>query len=258
MIASAMNPPPPPLGPRDALFLDFDGTLAEIAASPRKVVVDPRIPALLIGLAQRLDGAVAVVSGRSLEDVERLLRPYAGAMAGIYGLERREANGKTMASAPLPELVQAREIMTEFTATRPGVMLEDKGLALAIHYRDSPEHGPACRVAARAVARGRLTMVPGKMVIEIHPDGMDKGRAIQTFMDEPPFRGRRPVYLGDDRPDEAGFSLVNRSGGISVMVGPAFVTAAQYRMDSVAEVIDWLYGFAFGPTGTEESSGSIE
>jgi trehalose 6-phosphate phosphatase len=97
-------------------------------------------------------------------------------------------------------------------------------------------------------------MVAGKMVIEVHPDGMDKGRAIRTFMEELPFRGRRPVYLGDDRPDEAGFDFVNKADGISILVGSAFQSIARNRLDGVSEVIAWLNGFAFGPSAAEEQN----
>ena len=133
----AINPNrfPPPLEQRDALFLDFDGTLAEIAISPRKVMVDPRVPALLIQLASRLDGAVAVVSGRPLRELVQFLRPFSGAMAGIHGLEWRNATGTTTSLSPIPNLDQARRAIVEFASTRPGVVVEDKGSALAIHYR---------------------------------------------------------------------------------------------------------------------------
>src|SRR5579862_6686346 len=178
---------PPPINFGDALFLDLDGTLAEIAASPHKVTVDPRIPAILLQAAERLDGALAVISGRPIAQIDRLLRPYAGAVAGIHGLERRDASGRTMASAAAPELDHARRVAAEFAAEHAGVTLEDKGLALALHYRGGPEHGAACRVVARAVATGRLTTQEGKMVIEIQPDGMDEGRTIRTYMDELPF-----------------------------------------------------------------------
>lgn len=252
MKAPGTDRAPPPLARGDALFLDFDGTLSEIAVNPRKVVVDPRIPALLIELSKRFDGAIAVVSGRTVAELDQLLKPFSGAMAGIHGLERRDTDGTMTAFSPTPELLSARRAMADFASTRPGILLEDKGSALALHYRTRPEEGYSCRTIARLVARGPLVVTRGKMVVEVHPDGMDKGRAIQTFLDQPPFKGRRPVYIGDDRPDEAGFGLVNRAGGVSILVGPAFRSVARYRLSGVADVISWLYQFAFGPTAAEE------
>ncbi len=228
-------------GPSDALFLDLDGTLAEIAATPHDVIVAHDVPELVTRWSRRLDGAVAVVSGRPMAQLLQLLAPYKGAMAGIHGLERRFANGKTITAAPLPELLYARRAMETFAASLPGVALEDKGSALALHYRASPEYGRACRDLAQDFGHGRLVVVPGKMVVEIQPKGYDKGMAIEAFMADPLFAGRRPFFIGDDRPDEAAFDYVNRVGGVSVLVGLSVApSVAQYRLDNVSSVLAWL------------------
>lgn len=232
---------PPPIGLNDALFIDFDGTLAEIAPTPDEVRVDPRVAELMTRWSQRLDGAVAVVSGRPLVQLIRLLRPYHGAISGIYGLERRLPGGKIDAAVPLPELLHAREAMASFAAQFPGVALEDKGASFSLHYRARPEYGDAVHEAAQAMTGEHLMTTPGKMVVEVMPKGFDKGMAIEAFLAERPFAGRRPIYLGDDRPDEAGFDIVNRLGGKSIVVGPPTgPTVARHRLESVAAVVAWL------------------
>ncbi len=232
---------PPPIGPNDALFIDFDGTLTEIAPTPDAVRVDARAPDLMTRWSRRLDGALAVISGRPLVQLIPLLRPYRGAMAGVYGLERRLPGGKIITSAPLPELLHARRAMASFAAQFPGVALEDKGSSFSVHYRARPDSADALQEAAQAAAGSRLVAAPGKMVVEVLPKGYDKGMAIEAFMAEPPFRGRRPIFVGDDRQDEAGFAAVNRVGGESIVVGtPAGPTAARHRLDDVGAVLAWL------------------
>jgi len=238
---------PPAIEADDALFLDFDGTLTELAATPDAVRVDRRVPALLDRLAHLLGGAVAVISGRPLFQLVRYLHGYEGAIAGIYGLERRGADGRLVIPVPVPELRAARRAMADFAASRSGVMLEEKGLALAFHFRADPRLGPDCAAFAERVAResgGRLVTSAGKMVIEIHPSAAGKDRAIAAFLDRPPFLGRRPVFVGDDRPDETAFSAVNAAGGVSVLVGARDATSAQYAVSDVPAVIDWLAGQA--------------
>src|SRR5579862_8992491 len=142
----------PNISADDALFLDFDGTLVDIAGSPGMVRVDPRIPNLLIQSQVRLGNAVAIVSGRDLSDLVRLLQPYVGAVAGIHGLERRGADGRITRPDPLPFLEHARQVMSNFVASTPGVEFEDKGLGIALHFRANPEQGFACLNIAREVA----------------------------------------------------------------------------------------------------------
>ena len=247
MIAPSMTtaPQPPLLARGDALFIDFDGTLVEIAATPDRIEVAAGLPALLQRIAIRLDGALAVISGRPLADLTRRLAGYNGATAGNHGLERRSANGVVHRPHADPTLELVWPVIRQFAALTPGVTIEDKGLAIAIHYRGRPELAETCqRLAERAVllSENQLTMLTGKMVIELRPRGTDKGHAAQAFLAEPEFRGKRPVFVGDDWTDEAGFAVANRLDGIAIHVGDG-ESIARYRLDSVAAVIRWLEAF---------------
>ena len=236
----------PPLSRTDALFIDFDGTLVEIAATPDRVEVVAGLPELLQRVAARLGGALAVISGRPLADLGRLLPGYTGAAAGVHGLERRSASGLMQRTAPDPTLDLVWPAVRQFAAMTQGVLIEDKGLAIAIHYRGRPELADACRrIAEQAVvlSEDRLAMLPGKMVIELRPRTIDKGQAIHAFLAEAPFRGRRPVFVGDDRTDEDGFAVVNSLDGLSIHVGATADSVARHQLDSVAAVIHWLEKF---------------
>jgi trehalose 6-phosphate phosphatase len=240
----------PELSPSDALFLDFDGTLVEIAATPALVRVGPELPGLLNSVLDRQGGALAIVSGREIGDLSRLLAPYAGPIAGIHGLEFRRADGTVARPEPSPFLAQARAMARDFAAKTPGVEIEDKGLGLSLHFRKDPSKAAACIGLAGEIARlsgRRLEVTRGKMVVEVHPVGTSKRRAILDFMAEAPFRGRRPIYVGDDRPDEPGFVVVNELGGTTIRVGTSTSTAARFRLPSVPAVIDWLERSATAP-----------
>ncbi|HKM69633.1 MAG TPA: trehalose-phosphatase [Stellaceae bacterium] len=233
---------PPTLHRDHALFLDFDGTLVEIAASPQLVQVPAKLPGLLGELADQLEGAVAVVSGRPLAELTRMLAPFAGAMAGQHGIERRRSDGSTIRGATRPELEQIRPEIAGFAARHDGVILEDKGGSLALHYRQAPPlEAECCTLLRRAACAsgGALEAVPGKMVIELVPRSGGKGRAITEFLAEAPFHGRVPMFIGDDTTDEDGFAAVNRLGGISVRVGDG-VTIARHYLTTVDDVLSWL------------------
>jgi trehalose 6-phosphate phosphatase len=245
-----MPDPLPPPGLRIdeiALFLDVDGTLVEIEREPGAVHVPERLCRILADLLSVGDGALALVSGRSLAQIDRLFAPLCLSAAGLHGLERRNLLTGVVRSEPDPAiLAPARQRLERFAGRHPGVLLEDKGLTLALHYRNAPgiEHDAKALVqAVVAASGGALVVLEGKMVLELKPPGCDKGEAIAAFMAEPPFRGRRPVFAGDDVTDEAGFATINRLGGISIRIGADLrPTAARYAHQDVSSMQDWLLG----------------
>lgn len=245
-IAVGGLPAPPRLEAQAALFLDVDGTLLEIAPRPDLVRVPRRLPVLLKALAARRGGALALVSGRPLAQLDRLFPVWRGAAAGLHGLERRGADGSLVRAAEpaaLAALDRLRAPLAEFARARPGLFLEDKGETIALHYRDRPQAEAELRALADSLVRASesaLRLIAGKMVVEFQPRAASKGAAIAAFLAEPPFRGRRPVFLGDDVTDEDGFAAVNRQGGLSVRIGQPAATAARYGLDSVSATLQWL------------------
>lgn len=237
-----MIPAPPPPGPDWAWFLDVDGTLIDIAPTPSAIHFPPDLPARLAKLAGRHGGALALVSGRALDNILQLVAPLVPPAAGLHGLERRDAGGRVVRPGPLPGLDAMRAELQAFAAAHPGVILEDKGLTLALHYRQAPALEADCRRAAQRAAPPGFAVAAGKMVFEIRPKGADKGGAVAAFMAEPPFAGRVPVFVGDDVTDEDGFVAANRLGGSSVLVGPERATQARWRLPDVAAAARWLFG----------------
>lgn len=244
---------PPPLDPTDALFVDVDGTLLDIALHPGAVRVPANLPGFLQRLEVRHGGAFALVSGRPIASLDQLFRPWRGAAAGVHGGERRRRDGSRADLDPgiaTPALDRIRAAAIDLAARNPDLRIEDKGRSLALHYRSAPEAGPRVeRFAARAVdeGEGALRAIAGKMAVEFVPRGYGKGGAIAAFLAEPPFQGRRPVFLGDDVTDEEGFSEVARRGGVSIKVGPPDrPTVAAYRLPDVSAVHAWLAGQAAG------------
>jgi trehalose 6-phosphate phosphatase len=237
---------PPPVSDRPiALFLDFDGTLVEIAPRPGDVVVSDALRALLESLHAALDGALAVISGRRLADLLDHLAPLAVPAAGSHGLEYQVRPGHRLSTsdACLPDNVWAD--IEAFVAEHPALLLEHKGHSAAVHFRQAPELGQA--VAARLTAlRDRdapdFMLQAGKMVWELRPQGIHKGSAIERFMSGPPFAGRLPVFVGDDVTDEDAFGAVNDLGGWTVYVGSnAGGTTAGMGLPDVPAVSRWLH-----------------
>jgi trehalose 6-phosphate phosphatase len=224
-----------------ALFLDLDGTLAAIEPRPDQVIAEPERTHLLDRLAAALDGRLAVISGRALGDIDRILDGAVQALAGVHGLQRRRADGSVVAAEPPAGLTEARHALITGLPEVPGLLVEDKGVAVAIHYRQAPDCADEvtglCKAAA---ARYGLELQPGDMVVELRPPGADKGDAIEAFMAEPPFKGATPVFVGDDLTDENGFRAVRDLGGYGVLVGPQRKTLAARRLVSVDEVMAWL------------------
>ena len=227
-----------------ALFLDVDGTLLDFAAHPDDVVVDASLPPLLQSLSQRFDGAFAPISGRPLQEIDALLRLPRAAAAGLHGAELRGRDGRVLASASDSARMPAlREHALRLVAAWPGVLVETKPDALALHYRAAPAAAAQVRAAAAALAReagADYVLQPGNHVIELKPAGTDKGRALAALMRTAPFLGRTPWVLGDDLTDEYAFEAANALGGISVIVGTRRPTAARCALADPRAVLAWL------------------
>jgi trehalose 6-phosphate phosphatase len=226
-----------------AFFFDFDGTLVELAPTPDGVVVQPEVIRLLGELRRLTNGAVAIVSGRGIDSIDSFLGMPDLPIAGLHGAERRDANGDTQRIGFHDErLLRMEQVLAEVVNVNPGMLLEIKGAALALHYRNAPDREPVARAATQRLVAdypGAYVLQPGKMVYEIKPKDVDKGRALRAFLDEPPFTGRTPVFAGDDLTDEKGFQVVNEQCGISIKVGPGD-TVARSRLDSVEALLAWL------------------
>jgi len=234
--------PPDPLSDQGAsLLLDLDGTIAPIMPRPHDVAPTPARTALMRRLAERFNGRLAMVSGRTIAEVDRVLQGAVTAVAGVHGLERRRADGRLERARPDPALDLVRAELPGLLARHPGLITEDKGLSVTIHFRSVPDAGPAVTALARALAaRTDLVLQPGDTVAELRGPGAGKGEAIRAFMQEAPFAGTRPIFLGDDQTDEDGFAAVRALGGVGVLVGPARRTRATRRLASVDAVMDWL------------------
>jgi trehalose 6-phosphate phosphatase len=238
--------PPPSLDGCSAVFLDVDGTLLEIADRPDRVQAPSALPVLLGDLARRRGGALALVSGRPVHQLDRLFFPWCGAAAGLHGIERRRADGtidRRIDGAAAAALDRIRPRLLSLASDRSGLILEDKQATLALHYRAAPERADELLAVARSLQREAgtaLRLIAGKMVVEFQPRSADKGRTIAAFLDEPPFLGRRPVFVGDDVTDEDGFAEIARRGGIAIRVGPPAETHARYGLPSVSAVLAWL------------------
>jgi len=224
-----------------ALFLDVDGTMLDIAAVPHEVHVPPGLGDELVALLELCGGALAVISGRTIEDIDRLFHPHRFPAAGAHGAQLRARADGTIdhISRPIPEALRAN-----FTAlaNTPGAFIEDKGVTLALHYRlaQHPVFGEA-RISAleREAEESGFTILHGKKVLELKPLGVDKGVAIRAFMAKPPFAGRQPVFAGDDRTDAHGFAVLEEFGGGGIAVGARFADA-KYCAERPGDLRAWL------------------
>lgn len=225
-----------------ALFLDLDGTLAAIAARPQDVGPDPRRTSLLERLARRLDGRLAVVSGRTLADIDRILEDCVTTVAAVHGLVRRGPDLRMFETPPHPDLAQAIAGFYAFAARDSGLIVEEKaGLSVALHFRLAGGQAEAARACARAIAAATgLTLQEGDMVEELRTPGETKGDSVRAFMASEPFTGARPVFVGDDDTDEDGFAAVQTLGGVGICVGAARPTLARFRLDGVEAALAWL------------------
>ncbi|WP_071796674.1 trehalose-phosphatase [Natronohydrobacter thiooxidans] len=238
-----MQTPPIPELSELALFLDIDGTLVEHAAHPDGVRVAPDLPDILQELNRALDGAMAFVTGRNLAMVERLFGATGFAAAGTFGIELLLGDEFESGQAAAAEVAPVFSELEASFLHRDGVYFEHKGPVLAIHTRAAPEALPAviraCRNALSRLPCG-YRLVEGHAGVELLPEKALKSAAIAWFMSRPPFRGRKPVFLGDDTSDEAGFEWVNRNNGISVRVGRQKPSSACFGLATVGDVHDWL------------------
>jgi trehalose 6-phosphate phosphatase len=238
--------PPPPLDLLDgaSLFLDFDGTLVKLAERPDAVQVDAALTRLIDRLAERLDGRVALVSGRSIDQLDTFLGAAAGAVVivGSHGAETRLAGGAVVRPERPASLDAATRRFAEQFDARPGVVVETKSLGVGVHYRLDPSaENEAHRLVEAFAADHDLMVQHGKMMVELRLPGQDKGSAIAALSARAPFAGHVPVFIGDDITDETGFVACAARGGAGVLVGPRRgATAARYRLADVAAVHAFL------------------
>lgn len=225
-----------------ALFLDVDGTLLPLAEAPADVRANPAATAVLNRLNRILDGALALVSGRTLAEIDRLFAPYHFAAAGQHGAEWRGVTGVIERhSFHLEELEELRPRMRTLAAADPRLLLEDKGLSLALHYRGAPLRAGELATTLETALHGYSTLVlqRGKYVLEIRAAACGKDTAIRRLLDSDAFAGRVPIFAGDDATDENGFRFINALGGVSIKVGAGASNAA-YRLADPAAMLHWL------------------
>jgi trehalose 6-phosphate phosphatase len=247
----------PPLPRNAALFLDVDGTLLEIEARPEDVRADEALRRQLVRLAGVLDGAVAIVSGRSLADLDRIFAPLRPPAAGLHGAERRTSAGRVeRVDVDAAALDRARAALNAYVGARPGLRLEDKGAALAVHCRGAPALEADLREYVGRLGEtlgAGLHVQHGLLVCEIKPRGADKGTAVRAFMAEPPFAARLPVAVGDDLTDLDAFAAADALGGFGVSVGNR--VAGRWQFPGPRELRAWLETFA-ERHGSAPSSGA--
>ena len=262
--SSSLQPSPPPhlplpgqlpaLDTQTALFLDFDGTLADLASEPEAVEVASGVIPALVRLSEQLNGALAIVSGRRLADLDRFLAPLRLPAAAEHGAQRRHADGRILSLAT-PDVQDVARRAAELAAHHDGLRVEIKSAAVALHYRHAPALESLCLQVMQQAADSTpgVELLRGKFVFEVKPASVSKGTAIRAFMTEPPFAGRRPVFAGDDTTDEDGFSAVQLLGGEGIKVGDG-ATQARHRCASPAALRQWLHTALGGPT--EDTAGT--
>lgn len=234
-----------------AVFLDFDGTLVDLAPTPDGVRLSPGVVEALALLAERHGGALALISGRPVAQIDAMLAPLVLPVAGVHGVERRGADG-TFSVASTPDVSPVLARAQALAAVHPGLLVEQKRGAVALHYRLAPELEQLClqEMTAAVQACPGVLLLHGKMVLEAKPAATDKGGAIAAFMQESPFAGRRPVFAGDDTTDEAGFTFVQQAGGQGVKVGNG-PSAAALRLASPGALRAALLAASVSPTSKE-------
>lgn len=234
--------PPPPLKLRQpALFLDMDGVLAPLAPTPGDVLPEARRTSVLMALSARFPGRVAILSGRTIVEIDRISGASVAPASGVHGLERRRADGSLTRAEASPAVRLAVAAFEDFARDRPGLIVEDKAVSAGLHYRGAPgEAGAAEALAQRLAGETGLALQAGKLVVELKTPGTNKGTALTAFMAEPPFVGAVPVMVGDDLTDEHAFEAASALGGFGILVGPPRATAARFSLYDVEAVLAWL------------------
>ena len=243
---------PPPLDPqRDALLLDFDGTFVDFAPHPDAITLRPGSRDLLLAVRSCLGGALAIVTGRRIADIDRFLAPLCLPAVGLHGQESRFDGEDISSRPPTPDIGEARRRLAAHGEFPPGLMIEDKGAAIVLHYRTRPELKEDVAALGRAAVAGlaEIHAVAGHDIVEIRQRGVSKAEAPRMLAAAGPFAGRRPVFIGDDTTDEDGFRAAAAAGGFGIKVGPGD-TAAAYRLPDVGAVHRWLASCASGVAGT--------
>jgi trehalose 6-phosphate phosphatase len=225
------------------LFLDLDGTLVEVAATPDGVSVPPDLPPLLGRVVGALDGAVAIVSGRRIANIDHLLAPVKLIAAGVHGAELRTAVDGEIRYAAKPLADGLVDAVSGLTRLLPGVIVEPKGTSLTVHYRAAPSAGPAIEALLKTAIRlGGLDLIlcPGRKVFEVVPEHVSKGSALERLVQLPPFRSRRPIMIGDDVSDESALEAATRLGGVGLKVAGEHFPKETADFDGPTHVRAWL------------------
>jgi len=232
----------PDLG-KCAILLDIDGTIVDIAPSPRQVWVPPALRRTLARLDELTGGAVALVSGRSLNDIDLLFSPLQLAAIGGHGAELRPVAGGESRTCATPLNGALKRALASLTELGPGILAEDKGYSLALHYRLAPDKGNVLYAAVQDLCartpHAAVEILPGKMVVEVKSTGVNKATAVCELMTYPPFIGRNPIFIGDDTTDEPVFGVIPKFGGLGFSVGRT-IADANGRFDRPETVREWL------------------
>lgn len=225
-----------------AIFLDFDGTLAPIVPRPDQAAMDERTREAVALMLEKTGGALAILSGRDLDDLDRRLAPLRPPAGASHGVVRRDATGTVRRDESAAEkLAAAADRMEDFARPRD-LLIERKAGAVTVHYRNHPEAGDAARGLVDGIVRAAegLRAIHGKMVSEVAVAGAHKGHALDAFMAEPPFAGRTPFVAGDDTTDEDAFEAAQRHGGLALKIGDG-PSAARLRAARIEDFLDWLH-----------------